>query len=169
HLSYGIPCEFGNVKAAPRRIAAALCATCFHTPVPGVSGMVESPIKASRAVKAVLCTRFGGPDDLELADIADPAAGPGEAVVRVAAVGLNFYDTLIIAGRYQRKPPFPFSPGGEFSGTIESVGEGVTALAPGDRVIGYVAYGAARERLVLEAAKLVKLTADLELIRAAGL
>ena len=120
-------------------------------------------------MKAVLCTRFGGPDDLELADIADPAAGPGEAVVRVAAVGLNFYDTLIIAGRYQRKPPFPFSPGGEFSGTIESVGDGVTALSPGDRVIGYVTYGAARERLAVEAAKLVKLTADLELIRAAGL
>src|SRR5262249_17635630 len=126
-------------------------------------------IIASRAVKAILCTRFGDPDDLELADIAEPAAGPGQAVVRVAAVGLNFYDTLIIAGRYQRKPPFPFSPGGEFSGTIESVGEGVAALAPGDRVIGYVAYGAARECLAVEAARLVKLTADIDLIRAARL
>src|SRR5262249_7449795 len=68
-------------------------------------------IKASRAVKVILCTRFGGPDDLEFADIGEPAAGPGEAVVRVAAVGLNFYDTLVIAGRYQRNAPFPFSPG----------------------------------------------------------
>ena len=81
----------------------------------------------------------------------DPTAGPGEVVAKVAAVGLNFYDTLIIAGRYQRKPPFPFSPGGEFAGVVESVGAGVTGLARGDRVIGYVTYGAARERIAVAA------------------
>ncbi len=120
-------------------------------------------------MKAILCTRFGGPDDLELADVPDPTAAPGEVVAKVAAVGLNFYDTLIIAGRYQRKPPFPFSPGGEFAGVVESVGAGVTGLARGDRVIGYVTHGAARERIAVEAGKLVKLTADLDLTRAAGL
>src|SRR5262245_1120066 len=120
-------------------------------------------------MKAILCTRSGGPDDLELADVPEPIAGPGEVVASVAAVGLNFYDTLIIAGRYQKKPPFPFSPGGEFTGVIESVGEGVTGFAPGDRVIGYITYGAARERIAVAAEKLVKLTADLDLVRAAGL
>jgi NADPH:quinone reductase len=120
-------------------------------------------------VKAILCTRHGGPDDLVLADIPDPVAGPGEAVARVEAVGLNFYDTLIIAGKYQRQPPFPFSPGGEFAGVVESVGEGVATLKPGDRVIGYVAYGAARERLVAPADRLAKLTADLDVTKAAGL
>jgi len=89
-------------------------------------------------VKAVLCTRFGTPDDLELAEIAEPQAGPGEAVVRVKAAALNFFDTLIIAGKYQNKPPFPFSPAAELAGVVEHVGAGVTTVAPGDRVMGYM-------------------------------
>src|SRR6478672_3480405 len=62
------------------------------------------------AMKALLCTRYGKPDDLELADIAEPQAGPGEAVVKIHAAALNFFDTLIIAGKYQFKPEPPFSP-----------------------------------------------------------
>jgi NADPH:quinone reductase len=120
-------------------------------------------------MKAILCTCFGGPDDLVLADIPDPVAGPGEVVTTVAAVGLNFFDTLIIAGKYQRKPPFPFSPGGEFSGVVESVGAGVSGISQGDRVLGYCTFGAARERVATTADQLVKLTADLDLKRAAGL
>jgi NADPH2:quinone reductase len=120
-------------------------------------------------VKAILCTRFGTPDDLTLADVDEPVAGPGEVVVRIAAIGLNFYDTLIIAGRYQKKPPFPFSPGGEFAGAVESVGQGVRDFAPGDAVIGYCTYGAARERMAVGGDKLVKLSVDLEPERAAGL
>ncbi len=57
-------------------------------------------------MKAILCQRFGTPDELELADIEAPQAGPGEAVVRVKAAALNFFDTLIIAGKYQHRPPF---------------------------------------------------------------
>ena len=62
-------------------------------------------------MKAILCTRPGGPDGLILADLPTPVARAGEAVVSVKAVGLNFYDTLIIAGTHQTKPPLPFSPG----------------------------------------------------------
>jgi len=102
-------------------------------------------------MKAVLCRRFGTIDDLELADIAAPQAGPGEAVVRVKAAALNFFDTLIIAGKYQHKPPFPFSPAAEFSGVVESVGPGVTTLAPGDRVMGNIGWGAAREAVAVAA------------------
>ena len=120
-------------------------------------------------MKAVLCQRFGTPDDLVLADIPDPVAGPGEVVARVAAVGLNFFDTLIIAGKYQTKPPFPFSPGGEFAGVVESVGPGVTGFAPGDRVMGYTYFNAARERTAVAADKIVKLAADLDFDRAAAL
>jgi NADPH2:quinone reductase len=120
-------------------------------------------------MKAILCTRLGGPDDLELADIPVPTAGAGEAVVSIKAVGLNFYDTLIIAGRYQTKPPLPFSPGGEFAGVVDSVGEGVTGLAPGDRVLGYTSYGAARQYAAVPVDKLVRLGVDLDLDRAAGL
>lgn len=120
-------------------------------------------------MKAILCTHLGGPDDLVLADLPTPVAGAGEAVVRVKAVGLNFYDTLIIAGKYQTRPPLPFSPGGEFVGVIESVGRGVADLEPGDRVLGYTIFGAGREYAAAPAAKLVKLNVELDFERAAGL
>jgi NADPH:quinone reductase len=120
-------------------------------------------------MKAILCTRFGGPDDLELADIAPPQAGPGEAVVRVKAAALNFFDTLIIAGKYQNKPPFPFSPAAEFAGIVESVDPGVTDLSRGDRVMGYMGFGAARESVAVAAERLVKLPDGLDFDRAAGL
>ena len=92
-------------------------------------------------MKAVLCTHFGAANELELKDIPPPVAGPGEALVRVKAAALNFFDTLIIAGKYQQKPPFPFSPAAEFAGVVESVGDGVTDVAPGDRVMGFLAGG----------------------------
>jgi NADPH2:quinone reductase len=120
-------------------------------------------------MKALLCTRAGDPSDLTVADIAEPAAGPGEAVVTVAAASLNFFDLLIIAGKYQFKPEFPFSPGAEFAGVVENVGRAVTEFAPGDRVMGYVGWGAARERLAVPADRLVKVPGDLDFERAAGL
>lgn len=120
-------------------------------------------------MKAILCHRFGGPQDLELADIDEPSAGPGEAVVDVAAVGLNFFDLLLIAGRYQARPPFPFSPGAEFAGTVTQVAGDVTGLAPGDRVIGYIGHGAARERVSVPATALTKIPETLDFSRAAAL
>ena len=120
-------------------------------------------------MRAILCTRAGTPDDLELADLPDPVAGPGEAVVRVAAAALNFFDTLIIAGKYQYKPAFPFSPGAELAGTIESLGPGTSGLAVGDRVTGYARFGAARERIAIAAGRLTKLPDALDFNRAAGL
>jgi NADPH2:quinone reductase len=120
-------------------------------------------------MKALLCTHDGSASELVLADIADPVAGPGEAVVRIAAAALNFFDTLIIAGKYQFKPAHPFSPGAEFAGTVESVGAGVTGIQPGDRVMGYAGWGAARERIAIAAGRLVRLPPDLDFGRAAGL
>jgi len=120
-------------------------------------------------MKAVLCQRFGTPEDLVLADVPDPVVGAGEVVAKVAAVGLNFFDTLIIAGKYQTKPPFPFSPGGEFAGVVESVGQGVDEFAPGDRVMGYTNFNAARERTAVAASQIVKVPAGLDFERAAAL
>jgi len=120
-------------------------------------------------MKAVLCQRFGTPDDLVVGDVPDPVAGAGEVVAKVAAVGLNFFDTLIVAGKYQTKPPFPFSPGGEFAGVVESVGAGVSAFKPGDRVMGYTNFNAARERTAVAADNIVKLPPDLDFDRAAAL
>jgi NADPH2:quinone reductase len=120
-------------------------------------------------MKALLCTRLGGPDDLAIHDVADPVAGAGEAVVRVEAAALNFFDTLIIAGKYQVKPDPPFSPAAEFAGTVAAVGAGVTTVRPGDRVAGYVPYGAARERVAIPAERLIRLPDGLDSERAAGL
>ena len=61
-------------------------------------------------MKALLCNQYGPPETLTVTDVPDPVAAAGEAVVRVRAAALNFFDTLIIAGKYQHKPPFPFSP-----------------------------------------------------------
>jgi NADPH2:quinone reductase len=120
-------------------------------------------------MKAILCTRLGSPDDLELREIPDPVAGPGEVVVRIAAAALNFLDTLIVAGRYQTKPDLPFSPAAEFAGVVEAVGPEVAWPKVGDRVMGYVGHGCAREKIAVAADHLVGLPPGLAFERAAGL
>jgi len=120
-------------------------------------------------MKALLCTRYGTPDDLTLADISDPVAGAGEVVVRIEAAALNFFDTLIIANKYQTKPPLPFSPAAEFAGKIEVLGAGVTDFVVGDRVVACSGYGAARERIAISASKLIKIPDGLDADRAAGI
>ena len=120
-------------------------------------------------MKALLCTHYGTPDDLTLAEIPDPVAGPGEVVVRIEAAALNFFDTLIIANKYQTKPPLPFSPAAECAGTVEALGGGVTKFAIGDRVMAYTGYGAARERIAVSADRLVRIPDSLDVDRAAGL
>jgi NADPH2:quinone reductase len=120
-------------------------------------------------MKAILCTRFGGPADLEYADVPDPSPASGEVVVAVKAAALNFFDTLIIAGKYQFKPPFPFSPASEFAGVVESVGTAVTGLKNGDRVLGYGGHGAARAKVAIAATRVVKIPDTLDFDRAAGL
>src|SRR5579862_8700107 len=121
-------------------------------------------------MKAILCTHFGGPDELEFSDVPDPVAGTGEAVITVKAAALNFFDTLLIAGKYQYKPPFPFSPASEFAGVVEKVAAGVTDVKPGDRVLGYgYSGGAAREAIAISAQQLIKLPDKLDFDHAAGL
>jgi NADPH2:quinone reductase len=120
-------------------------------------------------MKAILCTKAGAPDDLHYADIPDPVAEPGEVIVRIAAAALNFFDTLIIANKYQVKPAYPFSPAAEFAGTVESVGGNVANIGPGDRVMGFMGYGAARERVAVRAERLTRIPDQLDFDRAAGL
>lgn len=102
-------------------------------------------------MKAALLKTLDGPDAVVVEDIAEPQAGPGEVVVRVTAAALNFFDTLISRGKYQHKPELPFSPSGEIAGVVESVGEGVASLAPGDRVAAYLGWGGAREKVAVAA------------------
>jgi len=120
-------------------------------------------------MKAVVCVRHGAPEALEIHELPDPVAGPGEVVVQVAAVGLNFFDTLIIRDMYQIKPQMPFSPGAEFAGHVVALGEGVTEFGIGDRVCGYMTHGAAREKVAVKACYLARVPDDLDLVKAAGL
>lgn len=74
-------------------------------------------------MKAVLCKAFGPASSLVLEEIASPSPAKNEVLLDVHAAGVNFPDTLIIEGKYQFKPPFPFSPGGEAAGVVAAVGE----------------------------------------------
>lgn len=103
-------------------------------------------------MKALLSKAPGGPETLALEDVPDPAPGRGEVRIAVKACGVNFPDTLIIRDLYQLRPPRPFSPGAEVAGVIDAVGEGVTQLEVGARVIGY-GWGGMAEKLVLPAVR----------------
>ncbi len=120
-------------------------------------------------MKALLCKALGGPDDLVIAEVPDPVPGPGEALVRVSVAALNFFDTLIIAGRYQVKPDLPFSPGAEACGVIEAVGPGAEAFRVGERVIVHLGYGACRERVVAPISGLTRVPEGVSDEQAAGL
>ena len=108
-------------------------------------------------MKALLSTAVGGPETLELTDLSDPEAGPGQILVRVRACAINYPDVLIIEDKYQFRPPRPFAPGGEVAGVVESVGEGVSGWAEGDRLIAMIGHGGLSEKVVISAAQAVAL------------
>jgi len=92
-------------------------------------------------MKAVLCKSFGPPESLVVEDAPSPQIKPSEILLDVHAAGVNFPDTLMIEGKYQFKPPFPFSPSGEAAGVIAAVGEKVSHLKVGDRVMALTGWG----------------------------
>lgn len=119
-------------------------------------------------MKAVLCKAYGPPESLVLEDVAEPACGPGQVRIGVQAVGINFPDCLMIEGKYQFKPEFPFSPGGELSGRVLEVGSGVTGVAVGDRVSGGGGHGGLAEQIVLPAAGLRPIPDGMDMVTAAA-
>ena len=102
-------------------------------------------------MRGLLSKAPGGPETLEIGELPDPVAKPGEVIVAVKACAINYPDVLIIEDKYQFKPPRPFAPGGEVSGVVERVGEGVTAWKPGDRVMGNTGNGGLVERIAMRA------------------
>ena len=108
-------------------------------------------------MRAVLSKTVGGPESLVVEDVLDPTPKPGEVVIEVKAVGINFPDTLIIEDKYQFKPQRPFSPGAEISGVVEGVGEGVKGIFKGDRVIAVPGWGGLVERIAVPAASVIKM------------
>lgn len=107
-------------------------------------------------MKAAVCKSLDGPKGLVIEDCPEPQAAGGQVVVAVAAVGLNFADTLITRGKYQFKPDLPFIPGAEIAGRIVALGAGVNGYAAGDRVMAYVNWGGAAEKIAIDAASLIK-------------
>ena len=101
-------------------------------------------------MRAMQITDLGQP--LRLAEVPVPDPGPGEVLLRVAACGINFADTLMVAGRYQEKPALPFAPGLEVAGTVAAAGPGTT-LAPGTRVAAMTTAGGLADYVVVAAAR----------------
>jgi NADPH:quinone reductase len=110
-------------------------------------------------MKAVLCKSYGLPDTLVVEDVSSLTPSDGEVVVSVKACGVNFPDTLIIQGKYQFKPPMPFSPGGEVAGIVKAVGGGVSNVNVGDAVIAFTGWGGFAEEAKCAATQVIPMPA----------
>jgi NADPH2:quinone reductase len=113
-------------------------------------------------MRAALCKAFGPPESLVIEDVPSPQPGPGEVLIAVRAAGVNFPDLLMIANKYQFKPPLPFAPGGEVAGLIERVGAGVTQLEPGMRVLASVGAGGFAEAAVARASRVFPIPDEMD-------
>jgi NADPH2:quinone reductase len=119
-------------------------------------------------MRAVICEAWGGPELLVVKDVPQAAPKRGEVVVKIHAAGVNFPDVLIIQKKYQVQPELPFIPGAEIAGEVSAVGEGVTALNVGDRVVALCAVGGFAEEITIDAAKCIKIPEALSYDVAAG-
>lgn len=119
-------------------------------------------------MKALLCKAFGEPETLVIEEAPTPKPGPGQVLVGLNAAGVNFPDGLMVRGKYQAKPPFPFSPGFEGSGVILEDGEGATGLPPGTRVAVHPFYGCFAEEVVVDARRVFPIPDRMDDITAAG-
>lgn len=110
--------------------------------------------------RAVNCAAWGMPDQLTVANIAVREPMAGEVRIRVLAAGVNFPDALMVQGKYQLKPPFPFTPGAEIAGDVISVGAGVTKFKAGERVAAFCGIGGFAEEVVVPQTGVMPLPAD---------
>jgi NADPH2:quinone reductase len=120
-------------------------------------------------MKALVAHQFGPVEGLKVEDLASSRPRENEALIDVAAAAINFPDVLVIAGRYQVKPPLPFVPGKELAGTVLEVGPGVHNLKVGDRVIALVEHGAFCQQTIAPAYACFKVPAGISLTHAAGI
>jgi NADPH2:quinone reductase len=120
-------------------------------------------------MRAVICKAFGPTGALEVEDVPSPVPGPGQVVIDVKAAGANFPDALIVQGKYQLKPPLPFSPGFEAAGVVKLVGEGVAHVKPGDAVVALMPWGAFAEEALVDAGNVMPLPPGSDMACAAAL
>lgn len=110
---------------------------------------------------AMIADEWGEPSDLRLVELPDPAPQEGEVSIDVRAIGCNFADILMVQGKYQVKPPFPFSPGGEIAGVVREVGPKVTGISPGDRAVALLGWGGYATVAVARANDVVRMPDDM--------
>lgn len=119
-------------------------------------------------MRAVWCEAFGPIEELAIRTVEQPTPKAGEVLIRVRAAGIGFVDLLIASGKYQVKPPLPFAPGSEYAGEIAALGDGVTSVSVGQRVIGWGFTGAFAQYAVAPAAGLTVIPDSLPFADAAG-
>jgi len=117
-------------------------------------------------MKAVRVHETGGPEVLRIEEVPDPKPGPGELLIDVEAIGLNFIEIYQREGQYQM--PRPFTPGAEAAGTVRQVGDGVRDFKPGDRVVSQSVKGSYAERAIVPAEKAVRIPSGVETKTAAA-
>lgn len=119
-------------------------------------------------MRAVHVESFGDPRSLKVADVPARPPGRGEVQLRMAGVGIGWFDGLLVKGEYQIKPPLPFVPGSAIAGVVEQVGEGVSHLAPGDHVAAFALLGGMAELVTLNALSAFRLPKEIPLLDAAN-
>jgi len=125
--------------------------------------------RGASLVKAILCREWGGPETLRFDEVEGARLRPNETRIRVHACGVNFADTLMIAGKYQVKPEFPFTPGLEAAGVVVETGAEVTHLRPGQRVLAVLRFGGGyAEEIVLDADAIVPIPDAMDFVTAAA-
>jgi len=112
-------------------------------------------------MRALVCRAWGEVESLTIEDVATPSPKPGEVLIAVQATAVNYADALMVAGRYQTRPSFPFSPGLETAGVVAACGEGVTRFAPGDRVMAILPFGGLAEMAVAPEAETFPVPSDM--------
>jgi len=119
-------------------------------------------------MRALQVEVFGDPKAMRVSEVEARAPGHGEVQIRMAGVGVGFFDGLLVKGEYQIKPPLPFIPGSAIAGVIEAVGEGVKHLHVGDPVTAFAFLGGMAEKITLPAQSCVRLPEQLAPIEAAN-
>ncbi|QYF92290.1 NADPH:quinone oxidoreductase family protein [Massilia sp. PAMC28688] len=120
-------------------------------------------------MKAVVCKAWGLPDTLVVEELEDLVPGAGQVAIDVMAAGVNFPDVLIIQGKYQFKPELPFTPGSEVSGVVRAVGDGVSHVNVGDKVIAFIAQGGFAQQVLAPAQAIMPMPPGMDFDTAAAI
>ena len=119
-------------------------------------------------MKAIICNQFGQPSSLQYQEVASPSPKEDEILIAVKACSVNFPDTIIIQGKYQFRPPFPFSPGSDVAGIVLEVGKEGSPFKVGDAVVGFVPFGGFAEQVLIKASDCFPKPTGMTMVNAAA-